>query len=192
MRKINEDKVVESFNQGDSITKIAQINNVSRQCIYNILTRKNVNYKKERPTIQIEQLKEDIKHNKLSYVMGKYNLPYSYLKKIMDEENIDKRDIMNGVLSEERVRHLFCVSGFNDSEIAKIFNCSQYTVRSFRWKHNIYGKNRKWQEELSKKKFEQMRQKGMSLTEISKETGLPYHIITKAKRLYEGGSKQEK
>jgi DNA-binding CsgD family transcriptional regulator len=70
-------------------------------------------------------------------------------------------------------------------EIGKIFNCSQYTVRSFRWKHNIYDKNRKWKEVLTFNDFVKMRSQGMSLIEISKKTGIPYHSVVKAKKIYE-------
>jgi DNA-directed RNA polymerase specialized sigma24 family protein len=75
--------------------------------------------------------------------------------------------------------------GFSDEEIGKIFQCSQYTVRSFRWKHNIYNRNRQWQERLPKKVYLQLRQQKLSLSEISAITDVPYYTVVKAKKLYE-------
>lgn len=185
MNKINEDLIIESFNNNLSITKIAKKYGISRQCVYNILNRKNVNYKKEDYGVDIDALKKDLKCNKMRDVMEKYNIPYSYLKKIMDEEKIQKREIMKDVLNYEIVKHLYDECDFSDEQIGNIFNCSPYTVRSFRWQNNIYDKNRNWQKHLTKNDFIKMRKSGLSLAEISRKTGYPYHIIIKAKQVYE-------
>ena len=92
---------------------------------------------------------------------------------------------MKDRLDKKIVRHLYDECGFNDRQIASIFNCSQYTVRSFRWNNGIYDKNRNWQINLTKEKFIVMRKSGKTLVEISNETGYPYHIVIKAKQLYE-------
>lgn len=185
MKVINEQNIITSFKNGESITKIAKENNVSRQCVYNILNRKNINYKKEEYYIDEDILKEELRNNKMITVMNKYKIPYSYLKKIMKQKNIEKTEIMKDRLDKKVIRHLYDECGFNDKEIASIFNCSQYTVRSFRWNNGIYDKNRNWKKDLTKQKFSSMRKAGKTLTDISKEAGYPYHIIIKAKQLYE-------
>jgi len=185
MEKINEKNIITSFKSGESVTKIAKENKISRQCVYNILKRKNINYKKEDYHIDSEMLKEKLKNNKMTAIMNKYKIPYSYLRKIMKEQNIEKTEIMKDRLDERVIKHLYDECGFNDEQIGSIFNCSQYTVRSFRWDNGIYDKNRNWKKDLTKDKFNIMRKSGKTLADISRETGYPYHIIIKAKQLYE-------
>lgn len=185
MDKNIEQQVINLYRDGVSISKIAKKIKISRQGIYNILNRNKINYKKQKANIDIDQIKNDLKYNKIKYVMKKYNLPYSRVRKIIEDENIKKYEIMTDVLIVEDIRRLYCDVGMTDEEIGKIFNCSQYTVRSFRWKNNIYDKNRQWQRELTKSKFLQMRADNKTLKQISEETGFPYHIVIKAKKIYE-------
>ena len=121
-------------------------------------------------------------------VMNKYKIPYSYLRKVMKEQNIEKTEIMKDRLDKRVIKHLYDECGFNDEQIGSIFNCSQYTVRSFRWNNGIYDKNRNWKKDLTKDKFDTMRKSGKTLADISRETGYPYHIVIKAKQLYENES----
>ena len=192
MKTINEQKIVLSFQNGESVTKIAKKYGISRQCVYNILNRKNINYKKEDYNVDGETIERELKNNKMVSVMEKYQIPYSYLKKVMDEQNIKKSEIMKDRLKQDVVKHLYNDCGFDDEQIGKIFNCSQYTVRSFRWENGIYDKNRNWKKDLTKEKFVSLREKGKTLVDISRETGYPYHNIVKAKQLYENESDIDK
>ena len=192
MKTINEQQIVLSFQNGESVTKIAKKYGISRQCVYNILNRKNINYKKEDYNVDSETIERELKNNKMVSVMEKYQIPYSYLKKVMEEQNIKKSEIMKDRLKQDVVKHLYNDCGFDDEQIGKIFNCSQYTVRSFRWENGIYDKNRNWKKDLTKEKFVSLREKGKTLVNISRETGYPYHIIVKAKQLYENESDIDK
>ena len=182
--------VIDAYKNGDSITEISRRYNISRQGIYNILNRNEINYKKQKNIINFDVLKEELKYNKIKYIMDKYNISYSQMKRIMENENIKKYEIMNDVLNIADVKRLYCDIGMSDIEIGRIFNCSQYTVRSFRWKNNIYNKNRQWQKLLTKKLYLQKKREGKTLKQISAETGFPYHIVAKAKKLYEHENKK--
>lgn len=182
---IRDIDIIKAFKEGMSISELSKKYNYSRQGIYNILQRNNINYKKDKPEINIEDIKYDLKQKSINRIMKEKNISYHQMKNIMEKNNLQKKEIMSERLTEENIKRLYCEKGLDDMQIGKIFNCSPYTVRSFRWKHNIYNKNRNWKKELTKKKFLAMRKQYKTLTEISKISNLPYHIILKAKSLYE-------
>ena len=179
-----DEEVVQQYRDGKSIAEISRNTGLSRQGIYNILNRKQINYKKGAKKIDTDAIMKDLQRNKIKRVMEKYDLSYHSIRKIMDKSNINKSEIMKDILKKEDVARLYCEMGMSDEEIGRIFNCSQYTVRSFRWEHGIYNKNRNWKSILTKDIFLRMQEDGLSLREISEETGIPYHTIIKAKKMY--------
>lgn len=185
MNKNIDEIIIEAYNKDNNITNISKKYKISRQGIYNILNRNKINYKKQTRNIDVEILKKELKRNKMKYVMDKYNIPYSQIRKIINNEEIEKREILKNVLNVNDVNRLYKDVGMSDKEIAEIFNCSQYTVRSFRWQNNIYNRNRQWQKELTKRIYMNKRKMGKTLKQISDETGFPYHIVAKAKKIYE-------
>ncbi len=133
-----DEKVLQMYRDGLSVMKIAKKLNISRQCIYNILNRNFINYKKPSRNVDIDAIKEEMKYSKMKKVMENHDLSYAQMKKIMKDENIKKREIMKDILKVEDIGRLFCKYRMSDKDIAQIFNCSEYTVRSFRWKNGIY------------------------------------------------------
>ena len=182
---MDEKNIINAFQNGMKISEISKKYGYSRQGIYNILQRNNINYKKVKPEINVEEIKKDLRHKSINKIIKEKNISYHQIKNIMEQNNLKKKEIMTERLTVENVKRLYCEKGLNDIEIGRIFNCSQYTVRSFRWKHNIYNKNRNWKKELTKEKYLKMRKEGKNLMEISKISNFPYHIIMKAKALYE-------
>ena len=187
-RKINnmnyDAEVVRQYQEGKSVAEISRNTGLSRQGIYNILNRKQINYKKVNKEVDVDAIKKDLQRNKIKSVMKKYGISYHFVRKLMDKNNIDKSEIMKDVLKKEDVERLYTEMGMSDEEIGRIFNCSQYTVRSFRWEHGIYNKNRNWHTILTKEMFLKMQDDGLSLRAIAEKTGIPYHTIVKANKLY--------
>lgn len=183
--KVNDKIILNLFEDGCTVSEISKNTGLSRQGIYNILKRNSVNYKKASPTISPELLKSKLKKNSIRNVVRETGIPYHRVRKTMQKYKIEKNEIMRDILKVSDVERLYNELGFSDEKIAEIFNCSQYTIRSFRWKNNIYDKNRKWQERLPKSIYFSLRQKGYSLSDISEETDVPYYTVVKAKKLYE-------
>lgn len=138
MLKKYDESVLTMYDNGMSVMAISKAMGISRQCVYNILNRNFINYKKPSKKVNIDAIKEEMKYSKMKQVMLRHDLTYAQMKKIMKEENIEKREIMKDILKIEDVRRLFHKYKMSDKDIAQIFNCSEYTVRSFRWKNGIY------------------------------------------------------
>ena len=180
-----DNEVLRLFKENLSVSKISKMTGLSRQGIYNILQRNGVNYKKKVKSVEPHLLRKDLQHKSIKRVVQDTGVPYHRIKRIMDEHSIEKREIMRDILNVKDVSRLYNECGLDDKQIAQIFNCSQYTVRSFRWKYNIYDKNRLWQERLTKNIYRKLCSEGHSLSEISKITDVPYHTVVKAKKMYE-------
>ena len=61
---IRDIDIIKAFKEGMSISELSKKYNYSRQGIYNILQRNNINYKKDKPEINIEDIKYDLKQKK--------------------------------------------------------------------------------------------------------------------------------
>ena len=183
--KEKDNNVIMSFKKGMSVSQIAKKYHISRQGVYNILNRNNINYKKVPSIIDVDKIAQDLKHNNIKTVMNKNGVSYHALRKIINENELEKREIMKNVLNVKDVKRLYCDIKLDDEKIGKIFNCSPYTVRSFRWKHNIYDENRRWMDILTKDVYQKLRRNGKSLTEISQIVNIPYYLVVKAKSIYE-------
>lgn len=177
--------IVKKFNNGEKITNIARELKVSRQHVYNILNNNKIQYKKAKNNIDVNEIKQSLNYDTIKGIMDKNEISYYEMNKIMKENNLTKKSIMNGRLSVNNVKRLYQEVGLNDKEIGRLFNCSEYTVRSFRWNNNIYNKNRNWKNTLTKDVFYKLRSEGKSLKEISEVVQLPYYLVLKAKNEYE-------
>lgn len=178
-----EDRIIELFKNGMSVAKIAKEVKMSRQGVYNILIRKKIKYKKDIKNVEIDVLENELKNKKIKDIISETEIPYHQLRKVMKENGLRKSELLNDILKKDIIDRLYNEKGFNDVEIAKIFNCSQHTIRSFRWENNIYSRRRNWQKELTKEHFLELKKK-YSLREISEMTNLPYHTIVKANQIY--------
>lgn len=133
-----DEKIINDFYSGMTVIQLSKKYGLSRQGIYNVFIRNKIGYKKEKKKYDIEKIRSDLKYNSVKKTMDMNKISYYDISKIMKNENIFKNEIMKDILNVEDVDRLYNKQGFNDEKIAKIYNCSKYTVRAFRWKNGIY------------------------------------------------------
>lgn len=136
----NDKKIIDDFNNGMTVIELAKKYGFSRQGIYNIFIRNNIQYKKEKKKHNVHKIKQDLKYNSIKETMKINDISYYDINKIMRNENIFKNEIMRDRLNKDDIDRLYNKLNLNDEKIANIYKCSKYTISAFRWKNGIYKK----------------------------------------------------